>query len=124
MSFRNLRDAKIPNPGPLLNIAKVAALGAFGLYAAANSLYNVEGGHRAIVFNRIEGIRDKVRGRHFPSSWIASLFFCHVSFPLALLRLFWGLLILSAWSVQGCQVDNFFKMFIVSFMDYGSMNSG
>jgi prohibitin 2 len=25
-----------------------------------NSLYNVEGGHRAIVFNRIQGIKDKV----------------------------------------------------------------
>ena len=55
MSFRNMRDAKLPNVGPLFNLAKVAALGAVGLYVATNSLYNVEGGHRAIVFNRLEG---------------------------------------------------------------------
>ena len=75
-----MRDAKIPNAGPLFNVAKVAAVGAFGLYIAANSLYNVEGGHRAIVFNRIEGIRDKVRPS-FP--WSLSLRL--LLFPLLML---------------------------------------
>nr|XP_043626328.1 prohibitin-1, mitochondrial-like [Erigeron canadensis] len=45
-------------------------LGAFlGVTAVAanSSLYNVEGGHRAIVFNRLVGVKDKVypEGTHF-----------------------------------------------------------
>ncbi|XP_062187758.1 prohibitin-2, mitochondrial-like [Phragmites australis] len=52
-------------------LAKVALLGGAAVYAAMNSLYNVEGGHRAIVFNRIEGIKDKVypEGTHFMIPW-------------------------------------------------------
>ncbi|MCO5569130.1 hypothetical protein L7F22_022838 [Adiantum nelumboides] len=71
MAFNMPRNPRIPNVGPALNILKVAVLGGVGLYAAANSLYNVEGGHRAIVFNRIEGIRDKVysEGTHFMIPW-------------------------------------------------------
>lgn len=71
MSFNIPRTPRLPNPGPLLNIVKVAVLGGVAVYAAANSLYNVEGGHRAIVFNRIEGIRDKVypEGTHFMIPW-------------------------------------------------------
>ncbi|THU49801.1 hypothetical protein C4D60_Mb06t13350 [Musa balbisiana] len=47
----------VPNvPG-----AAAAILGGAGLYAAVSSLYNGEGGHRAIGFNRIYGIKDKVR---------------------------------------------------------------
>jgi hypothetical protein len=42
-------------------LAKVAVIGGAAVYAAMNSLYNVEGGHRGIVFNRIQGIKDKVR---------------------------------------------------------------
>ena len=41
-------------------LVKVAVLGGAAVYVAMNSLYNVEGGHRAIVFNRIQGIKDKV----------------------------------------------------------------
>lgn len=46
-------------------------LGGAAIYAAFNSLYNVEGGHRAIVFNRLEGIKDKVypEGTHFMIPW-------------------------------------------------------
>ncbi|KAH7442989.1 hypothetical protein KP509_02G011500 [Ceratopteris richardii] len=71
MSFNIPRAPKLPNVGPALNIVKVAVLGGLGLYAAANSLYNVEGGHRAIVFNRIEGIREKVypEGTHLMIPW-------------------------------------------------------
>jgi prohibitin 2 len=52
-------------------LAKVAVIGGAAVYAAMNSLYNVEGGHRAIVFNRIEGIKDKVypEGTHFMIPW-------------------------------------------------------
>jgi hypothetical protein len=42
-------------------LAKVAVIGGAAVYAVMNSLYNVEGGHRAIVFNRIQGIKDRVR---------------------------------------------------------------
>lgn len=51
---------------------KVALVGGAGLYAVLNSFYNVEGGHRAIVFNRIEGIKDKVypEGTHLMIPWI------------------------------------------------------
>lgn len=31
------------------------------LYGVSNSLFNVEGGHRAIVFNRVGGIKERVR---------------------------------------------------------------
>ncbi|KAL5196492.1 hypothetical protein ABZP36_000004 [Zizania latifolia] len=52
-------------------LAKLVVLGGTAVYAAVNSLYNVEGGHRAIVFNRIQGIKDKVypEGTHFMIPW-------------------------------------------------------
>uniref|UniRef100_A0A0D9WXI5 Prohibitin n=1 Tax=Leersia perrieri TaxID=77586 RepID=A0A0D9WXI5_9ORYZ len=52
-------------------LVKLAVLGGTVVYAAVNSLYNVEGGHRAIVFNRIQGIKDKVypEGTHFMIPW-------------------------------------------------------
>ena len=52
---------RIPAPPPGASaLVKVAVLGGAAVYAATQSLYNVEGGHRAIVFNRIQGIKDKV----------------------------------------------------------------
>jgi len=52
-------------------LIKFGAILGIGLYAAGNSLYNVEGGHRAIVFNRIVGVKDKVypEGTHFMLPW-------------------------------------------------------
>ena len=50
---------------------KVALFGGAAVYAALNSLYNVDGGHRAIVFNRIDGIKDKV------SDLFSSFNFCY-----------------------------------------------
>lgn len=35
--------------------------GGIAVYGLANSLFNVEGGHRAIVFNRLVGIKEEVR---------------------------------------------------------------
>lgn len=53
--------SRIPVPPPGASaLVKVAVFGGAAVYAAMNSLYNVEGGHRAIVFNRIQGIKDKV----------------------------------------------------------------
>ncbi|RLM86591.1 prohibitin-2, mitochondrial-like [Panicum miliaceum] len=63
---------RIPTPPPGAGaLVKVAVLGGAAVYAAMNSLYNVEGGHRAIVFNRIQGIKDKVypEGTHFMIPW-------------------------------------------------------
>lgn len=42
------------------NLAKVLVGGGIAVYGATNSLFNVEGGHRAIVFNRLVGIKDEV----------------------------------------------------------------
>lgn len=41
-------------------------------YTAQNGLYNVEAGHRAILFNRITGLGEKVysEGTHFMIPWI------------------------------------------------------
>ncbi|CAG9460160.1 unnamed protein product [Pedinophyceae sp. YPF-701] len=42
------------------------------LYGANNCLFNVEGGHRAIVFNRFVGIKETVykEGTHFMVPWV------------------------------------------------------
>lgn len=64
--------SRIPVPPPGASaLVKVAVFGGAAVYAAMNSLYNVEGGHRAIVFNRIQGIKDKVypEGTHFMIPW-------------------------------------------------------
>jgi hypothetical protein len=48
-----------------MSSVRIAALGAAGLgllYGASNCLFNVEGGHRGIVFNRLGGIKEAVRG--------------------------------------------------------------
>lgn len=55
-------------------MARSVGLGAAGLgmlYAASNCLFNVEGGHRAIVFNRIGGLKDTIytEGTHFMVPW-------------------------------------------------------
>lgn len=41
------------------------------LYGVSNSLFNVEGGHRAIVFNRVTGIKEQVyeEGTHLMLPW-------------------------------------------------------
>ncbi|CAE6221398.1 unnamed protein product [Arabidopsis arenosa] len=61
---------KVPNvPGSpgLSALLKLGVIGGLGLYCIGSSMYNVDGGHRAIVFNRFSGIKDKVypEGTHF-----------------------------------------------------------
>ncbi|PNW86476.1 hypothetical protein CHLRE_02g088000v5 [Chlamydomonas reinhardtii] len=67
-----------PNPSQLAgalgaarSIANVVLFGGATLWAGANSLFNVEGGHRAIVFNRVVGIKDTVyaEGTHIMVPW-------------------------------------------------------
>ncbi|KAJ0969406.1 hypothetical protein J5N97_022283 [Dioscorea zingiberensis] len=69
MNFRNLKAPKVGGAGGTL--AKIAFIGGAAVYAARSSLYDVEGGHRAIVFNRIQGIKDKVypEGTHLMIPW-------------------------------------------------------
>ncbi|XP_031389782.1 prohibitin-1, mitochondrial-like isoform X2 [Punica granatum] len=69
----NFKNAKVPNvPGGASSaLLTLGVVGGLSLYAVGNSLYNVEGGHRAIVFNRITGIKDKVypEGTHLMIPW-------------------------------------------------------
>ncbi|XP_030515629.1 prohibitin-1, mitochondrial-like [Rhodamnia argentea] len=71
MDFRNVKVPKVPGGGAASALAKLGVIGGLGLYAVANSLYNVEGGHRAIVFNRLVGVKDKVypEGTHIMIPW-------------------------------------------------------
>ncbi|XVF14865.1 hypothetical protein REPUB_Repub09cG0097800 [Reevesia pubescens] len=61
----------MPGGGALPTLLKIGVLGGLGIYGVANSIYNVDGGHRAIVFNRIGGIKDKVysEGTHLMVPW-------------------------------------------------------
>ena len=46
--------------GTARTVANVVLFGGATVWAGTNSLFNVEGGHRAIVFNRLIGIKDTV----------------------------------------------------------------
>jgi len=50
---------------------KLLAAGAAGLYGLQQSMFTVDGGHRAILFNRIGGIQDYslTEGLHFRMPW-------------------------------------------------------
>ena len=58
-----LKKAKIPPgaPGIAGRLGALVALGGAGIYALNNCLFNVEGGHRGVVFNRFVGIKEEVR---------------------------------------------------------------
>lgn len=51
--------------------ARVVVFGGLAVYGATHSLFNVEGGHRAVVFNRVIGIKDQVysEGTHLMVPW-------------------------------------------------------
>ena len=59
MNFK-VNIPKGPAGGAASGLLKLGVIGGLCLYGAANSLYNVEGGHRAIVFNRVVGVKEKV----------------------------------------------------------------
>ncbi len=52
-------------------LAKVALAGGAVVYGASNSLFTVDGGHRAVVFNRLLGIKEEIyeEGMHFMVPW-------------------------------------------------------
>jgi len=72
---------EVPPPNPFTQLAKnpknfgrgLAVLGAIAFvgYAATNSLYTVQGGERAIIFNRIQGVKNRIysEGMHFMIPW-------------------------------------------------------
>ncbi|XP_050207985.1 prohibitin-1, mitochondrial [Mercurialis annua] len=71
MNFNAAKVPKVPGGAAASALIKLGVIGGLTVYAAANSLYNVEGGHRAIMFNRITGVKDKVypEGTHFMVPW-------------------------------------------------------
>jgi len=50
---------------------KLLAVGVAAVYGISQSLYTVEGGHRAIIFNRLSGIQKEIypEGLHFRIPW-------------------------------------------------------
>lgn len=60
------------NPAAVANLVKVLLAGGAAAYGLSNSIFNVEGGHRAIVFNRLYGIKETVyqEGTHLMVPWI------------------------------------------------------
>ncbi|CAK9161414.1 unnamed protein product [Ilex paraguariensis] len=71
MNFKNVKIPNVPGGGAASALIKFGAIAGLGIYGAANSLYNVDGGNRAIVFNRIIGVKDKVypEGTHLMIPW-------------------------------------------------------
>jgi hypothetical protein len=46
--------------GGATSLARLVIFGGAAVYGLSNSIFNVEGGHRAIVFNRLMGIKEEV----------------------------------------------------------------
>ncbi|CAL8468464.1 g8004 [Coccomyxa elongata] len=69
--MQNLRNVKLPPGNGAGRLVQAVLFGGAAIYGASQSLFNVEGGHRAIVFNRISGIKDKVyeEGTHLMIPW-------------------------------------------------------
>ena len=59
--MQNLKNVRMPQGNAPGRLAGLIIGGGALLYGVSNSLFNVEGGHRAIVFNRVTGIKETVR---------------------------------------------------------------
>ena len=72
MDPQQLRNVKLPSSGAAGAVARSVALAGVGIYALSQSLYNVEGGQRGIIYNRLTGIAEKVKpeGTHVLIPWI------------------------------------------------------
>ncbi len=60
VGFMNMASMNIPSGPAAAGVGRLLLLGGAAVVGAINSLFNVEGGHRAIVFNRLTGIKDTV----------------------------------------------------------------
>ncbi|KAH7623421.1 putative Prohibitin-6, mitochondrial [Nannochloris sp. 'desiccata'] len=69
--MENVRNFKVPQGPGAGRLAQVLVMGGAAVYGLTHSLFNVEGGHRAIVFNRLGGIKDEVyeEGTHIMVPW-------------------------------------------------------
>eukprot|EP00884_Botryococcus_braunii_P022470 jgi/Botrbrau1/8907/Bobra.0148s0022.1 len=69
--MENMRNIPVPPAQAASRLVRLALFGGATIYGALNSLFNVEGGHRAIVFNRLIGIKDTVyeEGTHLMIPW-------------------------------------------------------
>merc|ERR1719352_1697009 len=69
--MQNARNA-MPNASVVSAALQTLVYGGAASYGLYNSLFNVEGGHRAIVYNRFVGVKDKVyaEGTHFMIPWV------------------------------------------------------
>ncbi|TLD25605.1 hypothetical protein PspLS_05507 [Pyricularia sp. CBS 133598] len=58
-------------PRGTIGLGAAAALGAAGIWVISNSLFNVDGGHRAIKYRRISGVSKEIfgEGTHFAIPW-------------------------------------------------------
>lgn len=72
-SFMANQGFRAPTGGSLGGMGALLALGGVGI-VAANAMYNVEGGHRAVIFNRLSGVDPVPRqpGTHFLVPWLES----------------------------------------------------
>lgn len=66
-----LAGMKLPPPGAMGGLLGSVGAAAATLWAASNALFNVDGGHRAVVYNRFVGVKDKVypEGTHLMVPW-------------------------------------------------------
>ena len=63
-NMEKLKNMKMPRPGGAgLGLGALLGAAGLGIYTLSNCLFNVEGGHRAIVFNRLMGIKEDVSSR-------------------------------------------------------------
>ncbi|KAL3150291.1 Prohibitin-1, subunit of the prohibitin complex (Phb1p-Phb2p) [Trebouxia sp. C0010 RCD-2024] len=69
--MQNIRNVRMPQGNAPGRLAGLVIGGGALLYGVSNSLFNVEGGHRAIVFNRVTGIKEQVyeEGTHLMLPW-------------------------------------------------------
>jgi hypothetical protein len=70
--MQNLRNTKLPSAGLVAGVVQAVVYGGGAAYGLYHSLFNVEGGHRAIVYNRITGVKEKVRPRPLARARAAS----------------------------------------------------
>mmetsp|Transcript_13290 Transcript_13290/g.48387 ORF Transcript_13290/g.48387 Transcript_13290/m.48387 type:complete len:290 (-) Transcript_13290:149-1018(-) len=67
-AFRNMQ---MPPTNLVAGVLRTIGLAGAAVYGVSNSLMNVEGGHRAVVFNKVTGMRQSVygEGTHLIVPW-------------------------------------------------------
>jgi len=70
--FRQITNFKLPKGSPPSGIVKALVAGGVLLFLGSQSIFNVEGGHSAVVFNRLVGVKQTVygEGTHLIIPWL------------------------------------------------------